>query len=64
MAWPIYDVNLKREVLDLLNLQIADNSKARLIDAQQQNRYVEAKGQSPVAAQTDTYQLLKEGFDL
>ena len=64
VAWPIYDGNLKREILDLLNLQIADNSKARHIDAQQQNRYVEAQGQSPVAAQTDTYQLLKEGSEL
>ncbi|PJG86547.1 polyphosphate kinase 1 [Conservatibacter flavescens] len=37
---PIYDEDTKQCVIDILNIQLADNIKARIIDAQEKNEYV------------------------
>lgn len=37
---PIYDESLKQRILDILELQFSDTTKARYIDAEQSNRYV------------------------
>ncbi|TDQ56832.1 polyphosphate kinase [Mesocricetibacter intestinalis] len=38
---PLLSKEARQTVIDILNIQLADNVKARIIDAQQQNRYVE-----------------------
>ncbi len=38
-AFPIYDADIKKQVLDLVALQSADNCKARSLDEHQQNEY-------------------------
>lgn len=50
VAWPIFDDRLKQELLDILELQWQDNTKARVLNRAQNNRY-RRTGASPVRAQ-------------
>jgi polyphosphate kinase len=50
VAWPILDDRLKREVLDIIELQWQDNTKARVLNRAQNNRYRRTDG-PPVRAQ-------------
>jgi len=54
-TFPIYDPNLRKEILDFVKLQLEDNVKARIIDAKQQNNYVVNNQAIPVRAQLETY---------
>lgn len=51
VAVPIYDEDIKAELRDFFNIQWRDNSKARVIDAKQQNNYRDI-GQRKFRAQT------------
>jgi polyphosphate kinase len=52
VAFPILDQALRRELLDLLEIQWSDRVKARMIDLRQSNPYRRtAKGESSVHAQ-------------
>ena len=42
-AFPIYDPDIKRQVLDMVGIQIEDNCKARILDKVQQNTYVRGR---------------------
>ncbi len=60
VACPIYDEGLRRELKALLELQLRDNVKARLITPELDNRYLRpAPGEPPVHSQLDYYELLK-----
>lgn len=37
---PLYDEYIKKVVIDILNIQLCDNVKARIIDAEEKNEYV------------------------
>ena len=50
VAWPVYDERLKQELLDILELQWQDNTKARVLNRAQSNRYRRSAG-PPVRAQ-------------
>ncbi|MBK9175226.1 MAG: polyphosphate kinase 1 [Flavobacteriales bacterium] len=60
VAFPLLDSRLRQEMMELLELQWADNMKARIIDARQSNAY---RNTAPTAravhAQADTYRFLK-----
>lgn len=57
-AVSIHDVNLKRQIKNILNIQLQDNVKARKIDNQLQNEYI--KNDKPLCrSQEDTYRYLK-----
>lgn len=57
---PIEDVNLKRELIDMLHIQLADNQKACWIDGQLRNIFKRNFYAIPVRAQYDLYNYLKE----
>jgi polyphosphate kinase len=57
-TFPIYDPRLKAEVLHFLDLQLRDNTKARLLSDQQSNRYFR-KGSEKVRSQVATYAYFK-----
>jgi polyphosphate kinase len=44
VAVPVYDPEIRRQIRKLLDLQLADNVKARIIDATQSNQYVPRVG--------------------
>ncbi len=57
VAFPLYDPVVREEVEALLEFQLADNVKARVIDEEQSNAYVEPRGR--VRAQVVSYDYLR-----
>jgi polyphosphate kinase len=51
VAIPIYAPDIRAQLERCLELQLADNTKARWIDADGSNTYVRAEGAPPVRAQ-------------
>ena len=60
IAFPIYDHDVKAQLLHVLALQLADDTKARIIDGNQSNCLVTAHGEASVRSQIDTYRYLEE----
>ena len=60
VAFPIYDPDLRAELRHVLALQLADNTKARILDGDQSNRFVTADDSPSVRSQIDTYRYLEE----
>jgi len=54
-TFPIYNPDLRKEILDFVKLQLQDNVKARIIDGKQHNHYVVNNQAIPVRAQIETY---------
>jgi polyphosphate kinase len=61
VAVPIYDKKIREEIMDIINIQWADNTKARIINELQNNLYKMAKGDSH-RSQMETYNYLKEKY--
>lgn len=58
VATPIYDPVLKKRIIDIIQLQLKDNTKARRINRTQNNLYVK-KGNTPIRSQIAIYHYLK-----
>lgn len=56
---PIYNPQLKQQLIDILQLQLNDNCKARIIDPEQKNKYVQQGDQRKIRSQYEIYQYLK-----
>lgn len=56
---PIYDQDLKRRIMDILNIQFSDTLKARVIDKLQTNHYVTRGNRKNLRSQTEIYRYLK-----
>jgi polyphosphate kinase len=60
-AFPVFDVNIQSELRDIINIQLRDNTKARLIDSDYDNKYV--RNELPaVRAQFETYEYLRKKY--
>lgn len=59
VAAKITQKNLKKEIKDLLDIQLSDNVKARILDKQLSNEYVKSD-KIKVRSQLETYRYLKE----
>ena len=59
VSFPVKDPELKQQVLDILQLQLTDNTNLVLLDEDLNNIQVEAQ-EPPVNAQNDTYALVKK----
>jgi polyphosphate kinase len=62
VGFPIYDPELKKEIRDIIDLQLADNTKAREINAHNTNKYHKNDSGVPQRAQVDIYNYLKLKF--
>jgi polyphosphate kinase len=61
-ACPVSDPDLKKELLELLRIQLADNVKARILDGDFENNYVISQSSKKVRSQHEIYAyLLKKG---
>ena len=62
IACPIYDKNLQQEIMDMLQIQLADNVKARYVNLKPNNRYKErnSKKELLVRSQIAIYKYLKK----
>ena len=56
---PIYDDRLKQRIMDILELQLSDTCKARVIDADQKNEYVKRGNRRKIRSQVAIYDYLK-----
>lgn len=61
-AFPIYDTGIRQEIRDIINLQLKDNTKARLIDSDYDNKYAPHNPNDPHRAQLDIYNYLKNKY--
>ena len=60
VAFPIYDINIKKEIKKILHFQINDNVKARIIDKNDRNRYQSKKLETQIPSQIATYEYFKQ----
>jgi polyphosphate kinase len=58
VGFPILDENIRKEIRDIIDIQLKDNTKAREINSLNNNRY-KPKGKMNFRAQTDIYTYLK-----
>lgn len=59
VGFPIYDEELKKEIREIINIQLEDNTKAREINGQNNNKYHKTHSDIPCRAQIDIYNYLK-----
>jgi polyphosphate kinase len=55
VACPIFDKDIQREIRDMIELQMNDNVKARIINAVQDNVYVRSDGAERIRSQNELY---------
>ena len=58
-AVPILQKNLKKELKELLEIQLQDNVKARILDKNMRNEYVECDKNKKIRSQIEIYNYLK-----
>ncbi|MEJ0104940.1 MAG: polyphosphate kinase 1 [Bacteroidota bacterium] len=54
---PVTEESVKEELIEILNIQLSDNVKARVLDNELNNEYVKTKGKK-IRSQIETYQYL------
>jgi polyphosphate kinase len=62
-TFPIYDRDIKQEILDILHIQKMDNVKARIIDQDHTNSYRRDKSDLAIRSQYETYYYYKRRLD-
>jgi polyphosphate kinase len=61
VAVPILDTEVKKQIKDIINIQLSGNTKVRILDKLQQNLYKKAKpGERKVRVQDEIYNYLKK----
>ena len=60
VACPVYDRELQRELMTLLQIQLRDNTKARHISATRPNQYVKGNPNMKLNSQVETYKFFKD----
>jgi polyphosphate kinase len=53
-------VGIKKVLIDMFNIQLSDNVKARILDNELSNTYVERNGDEPVRSQVEIYNYLQQ----
>lgn len=59
VAVPIIDPILKKEMIDIIAIQLKDNQKARILDNELSNKYVPSTRSASFKSQEETYKFLK-----
>ncbi|MEI6151820.1 MAG: polyphosphate kinase 1 [Chitinophagia bacterium] len=58
VAVPILDLKIKKELIDIINIQLKDNQKARILDTDLNNNYVPSLRTRKVKSQVETHHYL------
>lgn len=61
---PIYDEKAKQRIIDIMDIQLKDTTKARVIDETQKNAYVPRGNRKKIRSQVEIYQYLKDQEDI
>lgn len=59
VGFPVYDEDVRKEIRDIIDIQLHDNTKARQIDHRNTNKYKKNSVVMSVRAQDDIYEYLK-----
>ena len=57
---PIYCPQVKKSIIEIINIQCSDNVKSRLLDTEQSNRYQVTDSDQPIRSQIEIYRYLKQ----
>lgn len=57
-ACPIFEKNIQQELKDMLMIQLADNIKARILDNDLSNQYINPRNMKKIRSQVETYNYL------
>ncbi|MBL7696621.1 MAG: polyphosphate kinase 1 [Chitinophagaceae bacterium] len=57
---PVKDPGIKRTLIEMFNIQLSDNVKARILDNELSNRYVEKNGDERIRSQEEIYNFLQQ----
>ncbi|NNC95340.1 MAG: polyphosphate kinase 1 [Chitinophagales bacterium] len=60
VSCPIYDKNIRKQLLDILNIQWMDNVKARTLEEQESNHYRKNKKRKKIRAQYEIYDYVRK----
>jgi polyphosphate kinase len=60
VACPIFDRELQRELMTMLQIQLRDNTKARVITPTKSNQYVKGNPNLRLNSQVETYKFFKD----
>ena len=63
VGFPVYDEHLRKEIRDIINIQLSDNTKAREINSHNTNKYHKTHSEVPCRAQIDIYNYLKNKYN-
>ncbi|MFN4081502.1 MAG: polyphosphate kinase 1 [Saprospiraceae bacterium] len=58
-AFPVYDPDLKQEIMQAIEFQLNDNVKARIVEAEARNEYRRTQSDIPMRSQIETYYFYK-----
>jgi polyphosphate kinase len=58
VACPIFDKQIQQELKDILDIQLSDNVKARILDNELSNEYVNPRNTKKIRSQIETYNYL------
>ncbi|HRI25854.1 MAG TPA: polyphosphate kinase 1 [Ferruginibacter sp.] len=58
VACPIFEKNIQQELKDILQIQLKDNIKARILDNELSNLYVNPRNTKKIRSQVETYNYL------
>ncbi len=59
-AAPILEKSIKKQIKDMLEIQLADNVKSRILDKNIKNEYTKTDSKKPIRSQIETYNYLKK----
>ena len=59
-AFPIYDQQIKQQIKAIMELQLADNVKSRIVDSKHSNVYRKDESDKKVRSQMETYHLIEK----
>ena len=60
IACPIFDTDVQREIRDMIEIQMKDNVKARIINPTQDNKYVRTNSTEKTRSQIALYEYYKK----
>ncbi|WP_082915388.1 polyphosphate kinase 1 [Arachidicoccus ginsenosidimutans] len=60
VAVEITNRHIKKELREIMNIQLSDNVKARILDNDLSNRYVQANGKKKIRSQIEIFNYLKQ----
>ena len=57
-ACPIFEKDIQQELKHIIAIQLGDNIKARILDNEQNNQYINPRNTKKIRSQVDTYNYL------